>query len=77
MSRSLDIAAIIERIKVATEHSPIAVFKSRYGLDAVFGNTATTQDMMVNSDAFVGLYHKDMNLDRIYIELGKAERGHI
>ena len=69
------ISVIMGRIKSATETSPIAVFKPTDSLenedgermlDAVFGATIATKQQIDDEDEnFIGLFHKDMDLENV------------
>ena len=55
---------IIDRIKVATTRSPIAVFKTPDGrLDALFASTLVTHRRIKAGDPFlIGVFNSTMNL---------------
>ena len=57
------IKVIVERIRVSTTASPIAVFEKKDGqLDAVFAATIATQQRVMSGDpSFIGMFNKGMN----------------
>ena len=64
--------SVLDRIKTATERSPIAVFRTQQPdtYNAVFGATIHTQNLIkANDPDFIGLYHAGMNTTRIMAEL--------
>jgi hypothetical protein len=73
-----NIKTILDRISVATDESPIVVFKSLgqkgIELDAVFGSTfATSESIKNNERIFVGSYHQRHDTGRIERELKRAK----
>ncbi len=59
------INATIDRITVAEENSPIAVFKCKSvnKFDSMFANTIITKKMIENNhEDFIGVYHKNMDI---------------
>ena len=64
---------IIDRIKVATLKSPIAVFKTLDGrLDALFAATVITQRRIKAKDPFLlGVFHEGMDLASIKNKLAE------
>ena len=73
------IGIILEKIKVANEMSPVAVFKTERPdgkhLNVVFKNTVMTAKMMrLVPDMFVGEYHNRMDMSDVRKELESAAR---
>ena len=70
---TLDI--IIDRIKLATEESPIVVFKQpmEKNLNAVFADTVFTKRWIKYKEFFfVGNFHRNMELDEVKRQLKAA-----
>lgn len=64
----LDVDSIIEKIKIAEQDSPIAVFLGPYRdrLNAVFAHTVETQRWIRDGvHPLVGVYHNKMNIEQI------------
>lgn len=73
---TLDIA--MSRIELALPHSPIAVFRTDVPrrLNTVFANTAMTQDLIRGqSSRLIGVFHGQMNLERVRVELRRHVMG--
>ncbi|MGB4498520.1 MAG: hypothetical protein WBI40_07465 [Methylococcaceae bacterium] len=80
MSESI-ISVIMDRISVASEISPIAVFKSTSSkkdsdfpkLNAVFANTVQTQFLIKNElGEFIGVFTKNDDKEKVKSTLGLA-----
>lgn len=70
---------ILFRIKTATKESPIAVFaipkKDRALLNAVFGATVTTLQLIKTNDPlFIGCFHENIDLLPVRAKLTAAAR---
>jgi hypothetical protein len=71
---------IMERIKVAANESPIAVFRNSFKgpqtfdkLDAVFANTVFSKQRIANdSGNLIGIYTKDSDIAAVHVALNKA-----
>lgn len=69
------VATAIERIKVATQESPIVVYKHKeHGFLECFFLTAVTKRMLKNQIP-VGVYSNDMMLNYVSKELSQAANG--
>ena len=62
---------VLDRIKVAKPESPIAVFRCNEEgkLDAVFAATIQSMKEIRDGCGLVGVYHREMNLDRVMLDL--------
>jgi hypothetical protein len=57
-----NVDAIMERIKIATKQSPIAVFTGSRGLNAVFGATIDTLTKInYEPENYVGMFYGEMD----------------
>ena len=61
MSRAT-VEQILIRVEAATPESPIAVFKARTGLDAVFASTIKSREAIRNGNKLVGIFHNKQDL---------------
>jgi hypothetical protein len=64
---------ILKRIDCATMKSPIAVFKTERGLDAVFAATIDTWTRIGAGDPdLLGVFHGGMNMAKVQSKLEEA-----
>ncbi len=66
---------IMDRIKVASRKSPIAVFKAKSGLVAVFADTVKTRAIANKENPnFVGSFHGGLKRKLVFKKLNQARR---
>jgi len=67
-----DLDSVMARIRIATHYSPIIVVKAGKGISSCFAGTVIGDRMMEKRNlGFIGVFHKDMDLGRVEVELNK------